>query len=220
LKLKNLIGGYLEMEKPEVIILLGGPASGKGTQAKVLAKRIGYTYFGTGDLLRAEVEKGTEVGKKIAELMSAGELVPDSMTDLLVLARLNELKNDGIVLDGYPRNLDQAATLQSVFPEEKFLVLNIAVSADELLKRMSSRRICDKCGKIITAKNDEKICDACGGNFIQRADDSPEILQKRIATYEERTEPIIDYYKEKGLVSDINGQPPIEEVTKEIEKVI
>jgi len=208
------------MEKPKVIILLGGPASGKGTQAKVLAKRIGYNYFGTGDLLRAEVEKGTEAGKKISQLMERGELVPDNLTDPLVLTRLNELKDSGIVLDGYPRNLEQAATLQSVFPDENFLVLNITVSSEELMKRMSSRRICDKCGKIITVKNDEKICDVCGGNFIQRADDSPEILAKRIKTYEDRTEPIIAYYREKDLVKDIDGQPPIEEVTKEIEKVI
>lgn len=208
------------MEKSKVIILLGGPASGKGTQAKVLAKRIGYNYFGTGDLLRSEVEKGTDLGKTMGALMDKGELVPDDLTDPLVKARLEELKGLGIVLDGYPRNLEQAATLQEVFPEEDFLVLNIKVSADSLLKRMSSRRICDKCGKIITAKNDEKICDACGGNFIQRTDDSPEVLNKRIKTYEVRTEPIIAYYREKDLVIDIDGEPPIEEVTKEIEKVI
>ena len=207
------------MENPKVIILLGGPASGKGTQAKVLAKRIGYTYFGTGDLLRAEVEKGTELGKKFAELMNSGELVPDDLTDPLVVSRLNELKDSGIVLDGYPRNLEQAATLKSVFPNEDFLVLNIDVSADSLFERMNSRRICEKCGNIITAKNNETICEKCGGNYVQRSDDSSDVLKKRIETYENLTEPIIAYYREKDLVKDIDGEPPIDEVTKEIESI-
>lgn len=208
------------MEKPQVIILLGGPASGKGTQAKILAEDIGYKYFGTGDLLRGEAERGTELGKKFAKLMDVGELVPDEFTDPLVLTKLNELKNLGVVLDGYPRNLEQAATLQSVFPDENFLVLNIIVSEKSLLKRMSSRRICDKCGKIITVKNDEKICDFCGGNFIQRVDDSPKILEKRIKTYNTRTAPIIAYYREQDKVKDIDGEPPIKEVTKEIQKAV
>ncbi|MCX6810860.1 MAG: nucleoside monophosphate kinase [Candidatus Berkelbacteria bacterium] len=201
---------------PNVIILLGGPASGKGTQAKVLAKRIGYTYFGTGDLMRAEVEKGTDLGKTMADLMNRGKLVPDKLTIPIVINRLEELRSTNIVLDGFPRNLDQAEILQDVFPNENFLVLNIEVSGDELLKRMSSRRICDKCGNIITVKNDEKVCEKCGGNLIQRDDDKPEVLTKRIQSYEEQTKPIIAYYREKGLVRDIDGQPPIEEVTKEI----
>ncbi|MEI6144379.1 MAG: nucleoside monophosphate kinase [Candidatus Berkelbacteria bacterium] len=208
------------MEKPEVVILLGGPASGKGTQAKVLAKRIGYTYFGTGDLMRAEVEKGTELGKTMADLMNRGELVPDNLTIPIVINKLQELKGTNIVLDGFPRNLDQAEILQDIFPSENFLVLNIAVSASSLLKRMSSRRICDKCGNIITAKNDEKVCEKCGGNLIQRDDDKPEVLTKRIQSYENQTKPIIAYYREKGKVRDIDGQPPIADVTKEIEKVI
>lgn len=209
------------MEKPEVAILLGGPASGKGTQAKILAGRIGYTYFGTGDLLRAEVEKGTELGKKFDRLMSKGALVPDDLTNPLVVAALNKIKGKGIVLDGYPRNLDQAENLQDVFPDENFLVLNIKVSANSLLKRMTSRRICDKCGNIYTIKSDdEKTCSACGGNLRKRTDDSPEVLKKRIVAYEELTKPIIAYYREKGLVKDIDGEPPIPEVTREIEKVI
>jgi adenylate kinase len=209
------------MEKPKVILLLGGPASGKGTQAKILAKRIGYTYLGTGDLLRAEVEKGTELGKKFGELMSRGELIPDELTDPIIKAKLERLKDSGIVLDGYPRNLEQAKTLKELFPDEDFLVLNVSVAPDSLLKRMSSRRICEKCGSIYTIKSeDEKTCDSCGGNLIQRADDSKEILEKRIKTYEDRTEPIINYYKEKGKVKDIDGEPPISEVTKQIEEAV
>lgn len=204
------------MRRPEVIILLGGPASGKGTQAKILAKRIGYTYFGTGDLMRAEVEKGTELGKKFAKLMNKGELIPDDLTNPMVANELRRLKNTGIVLDGYPRNLDQAENLQDVFPEENFLVLNVTVSAESLFNRMSMRKVCNKCGKIITAKNNETDCD-CGGKFVARADDSPEVLKKRINDYEELTKPIIAYYREKGLVVDIDGEPPIEEVTREIE---
>ncbi|MEI8061578.1 MAG: nucleoside monophosphate kinase [Candidatus Berkelbacteria bacterium] len=208
------------MEKPEVVILLGGPASGKGTQAKVLAKRIGYTYFGTGDLMRAEVEKGSDLGNTMADLMNRGELVPDKLTIPIVINKLKELSGTNIVLDGFPRNLDQAEILQDVFPSEKFLVLNIDVSADELLKRMSSRRICEKCGNIITAKNDETVCEKCGGNLIQREDDKPEVLAKRIQSYEDQTKPIIAYYREKGLVRDIDGQPPIPDVTEEINKVL
>ncbi|MFA5157779.1 MAG: nucleoside monophosphate kinase [Patescibacteria group bacterium] len=207
------------MKKPDVIIILGGPASGKGTQAKLLAERVGYTYFGTGDLMRSEVEKGTELGKKFAELMNKGELIPDDLTNPMVADKLNELKTNGIVLDGYPRNLDQAKNLQDIFPEENFLVLNVAVSAESLLKRMSMRKVCNKCGKIITAKNNEIDCD-CGGKFVERADDNPEVLKKRINNYEELTKPIIAYYREKDLVKDIDGEPPIEEVTKEIEQVI
>jgi len=209
------------MEKPQVIIMLGFPASGKGTQAKILAKRIGYEYFGTGDLLRSEVEKGSDLGKKFARLMEAGELVPDDLTDPLVKDRLSDLKNSGIILDGYPRNLNQAKVLKEVFPDENFFVLNIEVSPKSLLKRMQMRRICEDCGKIFTLSNDQEAnCDSCGGKLIQRADDSQEVLTKRIETYNNLTKPIIGYYSEKGILKNINGEPPIEDVTKEIEKVI
>ncbi len=205
----------------KVIIMLGFPASGKGTQANILAKRLGYNYFGTGDLLRAEVEKGSELGKTFAKLMDVGELVPDNLTDPLVKKKLGSLKGSGVILDGYPRNLNQVQVLKQVFPDEDFLVLNIEVSAEALLKRMQNRRICEKCGKIYTINPGEnRKCDICGGNLIQRADDSPEVLARRITTYEELTSPIIRYYQNKGVLVTINGEPPIPEVTKEIEKVV
>ena len=207
-------------KKPDVVILLGGPASGKGTQAKILAERTGYSYFGTGDLLRAEMEKGSQLGKKIAGLMNSGELVPDDLTNPLVARELAKIKGKGIVLDGYPRNLDQAENLQDIFPDENFLLINITASVKSLLKRMQSRRICDKCGKIYTITNDKSTCDVCGGKLIQRTDDSQEVLKKRINAYEELTKPIIAYYRQKGLVREVDGEPPIPAVTKQIEEII
>lgn len=209
------------MEKPKVIILLGPPASGKGTQAKILAKRINYKYFGTGDLLRSEVEKGSDLGKKFATAMESGGLIPDELTDPLIKAKLGELKDFGVVIDGFPRNLHQVATLKQVFPEENFLVLNIVLSADSVMERMLKRRICKKCGKIFIIEiGEEKFCDVCGGKLIQRADDNPQVLAKRIKTYGEQTKPLIDYYKNIGKLSDIDGEPPIPGVTRGIEKVI
>lgn len=208
------------MENPKIIIILGPPASGKGTQAKILAKRIGYKYLGTGDLLRSEVEKGSDAGKKFAKLMESGELIPDELTDSIVKAKLEEYKDFGIVIDGYPRNLHQVATLKQVFPGEDFLIINIVLSADSVMKRMQKRRICEKCEKIYTVESAKKnTCDACGGKLVRRADDNPQSLVKRIETYKKQTKPLIDYYKKLGKIRDVDGEPPIPEVAKQISTI-
>lgn len=207
--------------RPKIIILLGPPASGKGTQAKLLAKRIGYNYLGTGDLLRQEIDEGSEAGQKFAKLMETGSLIPDQMTDPIVKAKLNEFNNSGIVIDGYPRNLHQVATLKLVFPDEDFLVINIVLSPESIVKRMQKRRICQKCGKIITLKSkEENQCSDCGGELIIRSDDNQKSLMKRIETYETLTKPLIEHYLKIGKLKNIDGEPPIPEVTKQIGDIL
>lgn len=199
------------------IIILGPPGSGKGTQAKKLAEKLKMSYFGTGDLIRDEINKETELGKKIKAVVEKGQLINDEAIGQIVKNNINSFKDGGIIFDGFPRSLDQAHVLEDVLPDEEFLVINIQVSAKSLLERMEKRRICSKCDKIFIIDNDAKNnCDACGGELIRRSDDNPEVLKNRIQIYETQTAPIIDYYKQQGNVININGEPSIQEVEQEI----
>ena len=210
------------------IIMLGAPGAGKGTQAKMIAEKYSIPHISTGDIFRANIKNGTELGKKAKEYMDKGELVPDELTVDLVKDRLNQddCKN-GFMLDGFPRTVFQAEELDKIM-EAKGLsisnVLNIDVAADKLIDRIAGRRVCKSCGATYnvntkpTAK--EGICDACGGEVYQRADDNRETVENRINVYFSQTAPLIDYYEKSGVLAAIDGDQAMDSVFSDITKVL
>lgn len=206
------------------IIILGPPGSGKGTQAKILAEKLGYFYFGTGDLMRQEAQKNTPLGKKFKAVWDRGqgELIAEELVQEFVGKKIKELnQTDKIVFDGYPRTIKQAEHLEKVLGKSDFKVLNIEVPADDLIERMSTRRICESCGKIFPkAQESLEKCDSCEGKLIRREEDAPEVLRKRIEVYEEQTKPLIEYYEKKGQLKTIDGRPSIEEVDQSIRRAL
>lgn len=205
------------------IIILGPPGSGKGTQAKTFSKNFNLLYFGTGDLMRQEAKKGTDLGKKFQTVWDKGkgELVRDELVEELVESKLEGLDfKKGIIFDGYPRTIKQAEKLTELLnikPKE-LIVLNIQVSSPLLMNRTTTRRVCNECNKIFfqPEKRGIKTCDKCGGMLLQRQEDKIEIVKKRIEVYEEQTKPLIDYYKNNATFINIDGSPSIQKVTEEI----
>ena len=210
------------------IIMMGAPGAGKGTQAAELSKRYGIPQISTGDMFRAAVKEGTELGKEAAEYMSAGKLVPDAVTVGIVRERL--LKSDcekGFILDGFPRTVEQADALGKILSEqgkEISIVINIEVPAEYLIDRAIGRRICKKCGATYHVKFKpslkENVCDACGGDLYQRTDDTAATMSKRLGVYAAATRPLIEYYKSAGKYISINGGQPIAQVTSELQKTL
>jgi len=204
------------------ILLMGPPGAGKGTQAASLVEAFNIPHISTGDMFRAAVKEGTELGKQAKACMDAGKLVPDTVTIGIVRERL--AKDDcrkGFILDGFPRTVEQADALQGILKDlglSLTRVLNINVPAEDLVERAVGRRICKKCGATYHVKfnppKQEGVCDACGGELYQRADDSAETMTNRISVYEASTKPLIDYYKKAGLYTEVDGRQPIGEVTK------
>lgn len=193
------------------IALLGAPGSGKGTQAKVLAKEYGLAIISTGDILRAEVNKRSKVGQKIKSYMNDGELVPDEVVIEVIRARLKGEK--GFILDGFPRNLAQAKALKGILEElNKGLdgVIYFDVGQEELVRRLSQRRICSKCQAVyhLASKppRNENICDLCGGALYQREDDKPASIKRRFEVYMKETAPLISYYKNARLLRVVSGE--------------
>lgn len=210
------------------IIILGPPGSGKGTQAKKLAQELGLIYFGTGDLMREEAEKNTPIGQEFKKVWERGqgELVKENLVQQFVGQKIEEINiSKGIVFDGYPRTVPQAKHLEEILSKEgvgDIKVLNLKVSVWSLVKRMQTRRICEKCDKIFQNPNanGKTFCDVCGGSLIQRAEDKPEVLTKRIEVYEKQTAPLVEYYGKQGKLINIDGEPPIKKVWEEIEEKI
>lgn len=207
------------------IILLGPPGSGKGTQAKNLADKYGAFYFGTGDLMRLEAKKGTELGLLFQSVWDKGkgELVPDEIVDKFVMDKFANVDfHQGIIFDGYPRTLHQAELLEKVFTEknEDFLVIEIDVSDQSIVKRMAKRRVCADCGKIYIEGLSDNACVKCGGDLLRRQEDEPEVVKKRLEVYDAQTKPLIDFFSKQNRLIKVDGEPPIEEVEKEIEKII
>ena len=210
------------------LILMGAPGAGKGTQAAELVKKFKIPQISTGDMFRAAVKEGTELGKKAAECMKSGALVPDEVTIGIVKERLS--KEDcaqGFILDGFPRTVEQADALQKILSElGKSLtqVLNIHVPAEDLVERAVGRRICKNCGSTYHVKFNpskvENICDNCGGELYQRADDNAETMKNRLSVYEKSTRPLIEYYKKAGKYTEIDGRQPIDKVTEDLVKVL
>ncbi len=206
------------------LILIGCPGAGKGTQAKKLSKHFDIAHISTGDLLREQIELKTELGKKVTDIMNAGQLVPDEIVTQILSQRIerDDCKK-GYILDGYPRNLSQAEGLADIIGEVDRVVL-IDVDDDVIIERMSGRRGCPKCGQMYHTKyNPPKasgVCDECGGELIQRKDDTEETVKNRLKVYHETTSPIVDYYDKKGLLLKVSGVGDIDEITSYLIKTL
>ena len=204
------------------IVLLGSPGVGKGTYAKRISKIYDIPQISTGDMFREAIKNKTEIGIEAKSYMDKGELVPDEVTIKIVEERLkkDDCKN-GFMLDGFPRTIAQADALSGISKIDK--VLNFIADEDIIIGRLSGRRVCSECGTIFHIKNIppkvEGICDVCDGKLIQRDDDKPDSVKKRLDVYKNQTAPLIDYYKEKGLLSEIDAGKPIERVDEIISDV-
>lgn len=210
------------------ILMMGPPGAGKGTQAAKLVKKFSISQISTGDMFRAAVKEGTELGKAAKNCMDAGKLVPDEITIGIIRERLskNDCK-DGFILDGFPRTVEQADALEKILDElgkKISCVLNINVPAEYLIERAVGRRICKKCGATYHVKfNPPKvndICDVCGGELYQRADDNELTMKNRLSAYEASTRPLIDYYKKAGVYKEVDGRQPIDKVTDDLVSVL
>jgi adenylate kinase len=209
-------------------ILLGPPGAGKGTQAVKIVEKYGVPHISTGDIFRENIKNGTELGKKAQEYMNKGELVPDDLVIDLATSRLLEPDcANGFLLDGFPRTVYQAEKLDEFLAahDSKIdVVLDIAVEKEELITRLTGRRVCKTCGAsfhvVSVPPKQEGICDFCGGELIQRADDNLETVTNRIEVYEAQTMPLVDYYENAGNIAHINGAASLEDVFGDIVKAM
>ncbi|MBW1975613.1 MAG: adenylate kinase [Deltaproteobacteria bacterium] len=210
------------------IILLGPPGAGKGTQAKRMIDRYGIPQISTGDMLRAAVQAGTPLGLEAKKYMDAGQLVPDEVVVGLVKERIQQDDcKKGYMLDGFPRNVSQAETLDKMLSElgQKIdHVVCIEVPEDELVKRLTGRRTCRQCGAgyhvIFDPPKKDGVCDKCGGELYQRDDDNEETVKSRLKVYKEQTEPLIEYYEKQGKLRRIDGVGSIDEIFNRIVAVL
>ena len=194
------------------LILLGAPGAGKGTQAAVISERLNIPQISTGNIIRAALKSGTEMGLKAKSFIDAGQLVPDEVVIGIIRERLNEDDcKDGFILDGFPRTIPQAEAL-----DDK--VIDIEVADDVIVSRLSGRRVCEKCGRPYHTESlkpkVEGICDDCAGALIQRKDDHPDTVKARLEIYHKETEPLKDYYEKQGKLSVVEGMNSVEETTK------
>ena len=210
------------------IIMLGAPGAGKGTQAKMLAEKYGIPHISTGDIFRANIKEGTELGKKAKEYMDKGLLVPDELVVDLVMDRFkaDDCKN-GYILDGFPRTIPQAEALDSALAavgEKMDFAINVEVPDENIVNRMSGRRACVGCGATYHIKYNptkvEGICDVCGKELILRDDDKPETVLNRLKVYHEQTQPLIDYYGKAGIVKEVDGTVDMNDVFNAIVEIL
>ena len=206
------------------LILLGAPGAGKGTQAAIFSERLGIPTISTGNILRSAVKNGTSVGLQAKSYMDAGKLVPDEVIIGIVAERLAESDcQGGYILDGVPRTIAQAEALEKAGVQFD-CVLSIEVSDQEIQRRMSGRRACTACGATYHVEaappKTEGVCDACGGALVQRDDDKPETVQDRLRVYHAQTEPLKEFYQQRGILKTVDNQPTIEDTTKAIERVL
>ncbi len=210
------------------IIFLGPPGAGKGTQAKILVEKYGIPQISTGDMLREHVANGTELGTKAKEYMEKGQLVPDEIILSMVKERLSQPDaQKGFILDGFPRTVAQAEALDKMLDEmgKKIeFVLALIVPDEELVTRLTGRRTCKKCGMMYHIKfkppKVEGKCDACGGELYQRPDDNEETVRNRLKVYHEQTAPLIEYYRNKGVLFEVDGNKSIEEITQQLINIL
>ena len=210
------------------IIMFGAPGAGKGTQAKKIASKYEIPHISTGDIFRANIKNGTELGKKAKTYMDQGLLVPDELVVDLVVDRVaaDDCKN-GYVLDGFPRTIPQAEALEAALAklgEAMDYAINVEVPDENIVKRMSGRRACVACGATYHIEHippkTEGICDTCGKELILRDDDKPETVLKRLNVYHEQTQPLIDYYTGKGILKEVDGTKDMSEVFDEIVAIL
>lgn len=210
------------------VVLLGGPGAGKGTQAERLAQALGIPQVSTGDLFRENLKNETELGLLAKGYMERGELVPDEVTVGMVRERLQRPDaTEGAILDGFPRTIAQAEALGRLLADlgsHLAVVPYIKVPEDVLLERLAGRWTCRKCGamyhQLFSPPQTVGICDRCGGELYQRPDDTPETQKHRITVYFEQTAPLIDYYRSKGLLAEVDGRPGIEEIQAALQSII
>ncbi len=215
------------------IIFLGPPGVGKGTCSSRIAEKKGIPHISTGDLLRREVAAGSELGKRVKEFMDKGELVPDSLVLGIIKERLS--KPDcarGFILDGFPRTIAQAKELEKI--TEIDVVINLTQPEDILIERISARRTCENCGNVYNLANIQReginmpplmpkvegICDKCGGKLVQRSDEKPEVVADRMRIYKKQTEPLIEFYKQKGILVDVRFDSPADMMVEKILKML
>ncbi|MBM4145818.1 MAG: adenylate kinase [Nitrospira sp.] len=210
------------------IVLLGAPGAGKGTQAKILIEKYGMPQISTGDLLRAAVAAGTALGKEAKSYMDKGELVPDSVVLGMVEERLKQDDcKKGYILDGFPRNTAQAEALDKMLASLNMSLtaaLSVDVPFEDLMKRLTGRRTCKGCGQMYNiyfkAPAKDGACDKCNGELFQRDDDKEATIKKRLEVYTAQTEPLIGYYKSKGIVKSVSGTGSIDEIFKKVTEVL
>ena len=210
------------------IIMLGAPGAGKGTQAKMIADKYGVPHISTGDIFRANIKNGTELGMEAKKYMDQGLLVPDELTVRILLDRVaqDDCKN-GYVLDGFPRTIPQAEVLDSELTklgDHIDYAINVDVPDENIVKRMSGRRACLTCGATYHIEHvppkKEGICDVCGSEQVLRDDDKPETVKNRLNVYHEQTQPLIDFYTKKGVLKTVDGTVPMEEVFAAITAIL
>ena len=210
------------------IIMLGAPGAGKGTQAKMIAAKYGIPHISTGDIFRANIKNGTELGAKAKEYMDKGLLVPDELVVDLVIDRFKEADcENGYVLDGFPRTIPQAEALDKALTaigENVDYAINVEVPDENIVNRMGGRRACVGCGAtyhiVYSPTKEEGKCDTCGGELIIRDDDKPETVQNRLSVYHEQTQPLIDYYTNKGIIAEVDGTVDMNDVFNAIVNIL
>jgi len=207
---------------------MGPPGAGKGTQATRIASFCEIPHISTGDIFRAAISEGSELGRQLKGYLDAGQLVPDEVTVAVTRERLEKPDcRKGFLLDGFPRTIPQAEALDEILKELGIsldLVLNISVRPEVLLERLTGRRICRKCGAtfhlLYQPPSKENVCDRCGGELYQRSDDTAETVSERLDVYKKQTAPLLEFYERRSLLREVDGEPPIDAVWAEIEKLL
>ncbi|HCZ06881.1 MAG: adenylate kinase [Thermotogota bacterium] len=210
------------------LVFLGPPGAGKGTQAKILSKKLGIPHISTGDMLREAIASGSELGKRVETIVSSGALVSDDLMAEIVRERLSQADcSNGFILDGYPRTVNQAETLKEILKElgtKLDLVILIDVDEETLVERITSRRVCPNCHAVFNLKNNppkkDNICDHCGTQLVQREDDTEEVVRNRYKIYLEKTHPLIEYYEREGLLKKVPGDRSQDDVTEMLLQVL
>ncbi|MEM2137199.1 MAG: adenylate kinase [Candidatus Methanomethylicia archaeon] len=207
------------------IIILGPPGSGKGTQAKLISEKYKIPHISTGDILRENISKKTKLGSIVKGYIESGQLVPDEIIIEVTINKVIEAINfnEGYILDGYPRTIIQAEALEKPIIKPD-VVIDIKLSEDECVRRLTNRRYCPKCGEIynviLKPPREDEICDNCGSNLLQRDDDKEDVIRKRFKEYYEKTKPVIDYYRKIGRLVEVDGGGNVEEVNERIMEIL
>jgi adenylate kinase len=208
-----------------ILVFLGPPGAGKGTQAKLLSQRMGFLHLSTGDLLREAVKNQTPLGKRAKEYMDRGELVPDELMVQLIEETMP--KDGNVILDGFPRTVNQALALEEMLKgkgEKISKVLFFDVPDEVIIDRLSGRRVCSKCGAVYHVKYNppkvEGMCDLCGGSLVQRDDDREEVVKKRLEVYRKQTQPLIEFYQDRGIIYRLDAEKGVEELFEEVKGLV
>lgn len=211
-----------------IVVFIGPPGSGKGTQAKKLAAERGWPHLSTGDMLRSSISQGTKLGQDAKSFMDRGALVPDVVVVDLIAERTNRADcQGGFILDGFPRNIEQARALDQMLTTQKRKIdksILFDIRDEDLIRRLSGRRSCVKCGTMyhldFAPAKKHGICDQCGSQLAQRDDDQPEVIRKRLSIYHDQTEPLVDYFLRQGVLTRINASQAPSDVARQVSQIL